>query len=86
MQTSYPIGSGTTMQENQSAVQIDARHNIFPQMAPYISWIFLALVEIKKRALINNETLLKTFLVVNIVIFHILYSLINSHKNVPGSQ
>ena len=35
MQASYMIGSGTTMQEIQPAVQIAARHNIFPQMAPY---------------------------------------------------
>ena len=34
-----PIGSGTTMQENQLAAQIAARHNIFPQMAPYMSSI-----------------------------------------------
>ena len=41
MQASYMIGSGTTIQENQPAVQIAARHNIFSHMAPYISWIFL---------------------------------------------
>ena len=37
---SYMIGSGTTMQENHTAAQIAARHNIFSQMAPYMSWIF----------------------------------------------
>ena len=34
------------MQEYQPAAQITARHNIFPQMAPYMSWIFLVLVGI----------------------------------------
>ena len=33
-QASYLIGSGTTMQENQPAAQIAAKHSIFPQMAP----------------------------------------------------
>ena len=37
MQTSGTIDSGTTMQENQPAAQIAARHNIFSQMAPYMS-------------------------------------------------
>ena len=45
-QASYTIGSGTTMQENQSAAQIAAEHNISPHMAPYMSWIFLVLVGI----------------------------------------
>ena len=45
-QASYTIGSGTTMQENQQAAQIAAKHNIIPQMAPYMSWIFLVLVGI----------------------------------------
>ena len=49
MQASYTIGSGTTMQENQPEVQIAAKHNIFPQIAPYMSWIFLVLVEIDPR-------------------------------------
>ena len=40
-QASFTVGSGTTMQENQLAAQIAAEHNIFPQMAPYMSWIFL---------------------------------------------
>ena len=40
-QASYSIGSGTTMQENQQAAQIAAKHSITPQMAPYMSWIFL---------------------------------------------
>ena len=34
------------MQENQQAAQIAAKHNIIPQMAPYMSWIFLVLVGI----------------------------------------
>ena len=46
MQASYTIGSGTTMQENQRAAQIAAKHSIFPQMAPYMSWIFKVLVGI----------------------------------------
>ena len=46
MQTSYTMGSGTTMQENQLAAQSAAEHNIFPQMAPYMSCIFLVLVGI----------------------------------------
>ena len=46
MQASYMIGLGTAMKENQLAAQIAARHNIFPQMAPYMSWIFLVLVGI----------------------------------------
>ena len=46
LQASHTIYSGTTMQENQPAAQITARHNIFPQMAPYMSWIFLVLVGI----------------------------------------
>ena len=29
------------MQENQPAAQIAAKQSIFPQMAPYMSWIFL---------------------------------------------
>ena len=29
-QVSYPISTGTTIQENQPAAQIAARHNIFP--------------------------------------------------------
>ena len=45
-QASYTIGLGTNMQENQLAAQNAARHNIFPQMAPYISCIFLVLVGI----------------------------------------
>ena len=45
-QASYTIGSGTTMQENQQAAQIAAKHNIFSRMAPYMSWIFLVLVGI----------------------------------------
>ena len=45
-QASYTIGSGTTMQENQPAAQIAARHNIFPQMAPYMLCIFLVMVGI----------------------------------------
>ena len=36
-QASYTIGSGTTMQENQQAAQIAAKHSIIPQMAPYMS-------------------------------------------------
>ena len=36
-QASYTIGSGTTMQENQQAAQIAAKHSITPQMAPYMS-------------------------------------------------
>ena len=40
MQANYLIGSGTTMQENQPAAQIAAKHSIFPQMAPYMSWTF----------------------------------------------
>ena len=43
---SYTIGSGTTMQENQLAAQIAAEHNIFPQMALFMSWIFLVLMGI----------------------------------------
>ena len=46
MQASYTIGLGTTMQENQPAVQIAAKHSFFPQMMPYMSWIFLVLVGI----------------------------------------
>ena len=34
------------MQENQPAAQIAANHSIFPQMVPYMSWIFLVLVGI----------------------------------------
>ena len=45
-QASYTIGSGTTMQENQPAAQIAAKRNIFPHMAPYMSWIFVVLVGI----------------------------------------
>ena len=37
MQVSYTIGSRTTMQENQQAAQIAAKHSINPQMAPYMS-------------------------------------------------
>ena len=37
MQASYMIGSETTMQRNQPAAQIATRHNIFPQMVPYMS-------------------------------------------------
>ena len=48
-QASYTIGSGTTMQENQPAAQIAAKHNIFPQMAPYMLCIFLVLVGIDPR-------------------------------------
>ena len=42
------IGSRTTIQENQPAAQIAARHNIFfqNQMEPYMSWIFLVLAGI----------------------------------------
>ena len=40
------ISSKTTMQENQPGVQIAAKHNIFLQMVPYMSWIFLVLVRI----------------------------------------
>ena len=36
-QASYTMGSGTTMQANQQTAQIAAEHNIFPQMAPYVS-------------------------------------------------
>ena len=39
-QASYTIGSETTMQENQLAAQIAAKHSIFRQIAPYMSWIF----------------------------------------------
>ena len=46
LQTSHTTYSGTTMQENQLAAQITARHNIFLQMAPYMSWIFLLLAGI----------------------------------------
>ena len=43
-QASYTMGSGTTsMQENQQAAQIAAKHCVIPQMAPYMSWIFLVL-------------------------------------------
>ena len=45
-QASYTIGLGTTMQENQLAAQIAAKHNIFSCMAPYMSWIYLVLVGI----------------------------------------
>ena len=41
MQASYTIGSGMTMQENQHAAQIAAKHSIIPQMAPYICHEFL---------------------------------------------
>ena len=41
-QASYTIGSRTTMQENQPAAQIAAKHNIFSRM----SWIYLVLVGI----------------------------------------
>ena len=34
------------MQENQPEAQIAAKCNIFPRMAPYMSWIFLVLVGI----------------------------------------
>ena len=40
MQASYTIGLGATMQENQPAPQIAARHNISPQMAPYVENLF----------------------------------------------
>ena len=40
------IGSGTTIQKNQPAAQIAARHNIFSQMAPYMSRIFMVLAGI----------------------------------------
>ena len=43
---SYMITSGMTMQENQLAAQIAARHNIFSQLASYMSCIFLVLVGI----------------------------------------
>ena len=46
LQASHTIYSGTTMQEYQPAAQIKARHNMSPQMAPYMSWIFLVLVGI----------------------------------------
>ena len=36
-QASYPIGTGTTIQENQQAAQIAARHNIFPQVVSHMS-------------------------------------------------
>ena len=39
MQAHYMIGSGMTM-------HIAARHNIFPQIASYMSWIILVLVGI----------------------------------------
>ena len=39
-QSSYTIGSGTTMQENQQAAQIAAKHNIFSRMAPYVMNLF----------------------------------------------
>ena len=45
-QASYTIGSGTTLQENQPAIQIAAKHSIFSRMVPYMSWIFLVLVGI----------------------------------------
>ena len=45
-QASYTIASGTTIQENQPAAQIAAKHNIFSCMASYMSWIFLVLVGI----------------------------------------
>ena len=48
-QASYTIGLGTIMQENQPAAQIAARHNIFPQMKPYMSCIFLVLVGFDPR-------------------------------------
>ena len=35
MQASYTIRLEATEQRNQSAGQIAARHNIFPQMVPY---------------------------------------------------
>ena len=38
-QASYTIGSRTTIQENQPAAQIAAKHSIFPRMAPYVPWI-----------------------------------------------
>ena len=44
LQASYTIGSGMTIQENQTAAQNAAKHSIFPQMEPYMSWIFLVLV------------------------------------------
>ena len=34
------------MQDNQPTAQIAARHNIFQQMTPQMSWIFSALVGI----------------------------------------
>ena len=37
MQASYTIGSGTTMQENQSLAQVAAIHNSLPQMEPHMS-------------------------------------------------
>ena len=45
-QANYTIGLGTTMQENQPAAQIAVKHSFFPQMAPYMSRIFLVLVGI----------------------------------------
>ena len=45
-QASYMIGSRMTKQENQPAAQNAARHNIFSQMASYMSGIFMELVEI----------------------------------------
>ena len=46
LQASHTIYSGTIWQENQPAAQIAAEHNIFSQMAPYMSWICLVLVAI----------------------------------------
>ena len=37
LQASHTIYSGKTLQENQPAAQIAARHNIFPQMVSYMS-------------------------------------------------
>jgi hypothetical protein len=36
-QASYTIGSVATVQRNQPAAQVAARHNIFPQMASYVT-------------------------------------------------
>ena len=36
-QASYTIGSVATVQRNQPAAQVAVRHNIFPQMASYVT-------------------------------------------------
>ena len=54
-QASYTIGSGTTIQENQPAVQIAARHNIFSQMVQNMSWILLMQVGIDTGVLLPGR-------------------------------